>query len=66
MCVFISFSLVLVTEWPSVGKIAAHSAYDMFPWYKYLVVNLVFSDLGIWSGNFFLIASFPYHFLLVH
>ena len=23
-------------EWPPVGKIAAHSAYDMFSWYKYL------------------------------
>ena len=28
MCVFIF--LVKVTEWPPVGKIAAHSAYDMF------------------------------------
>ena len=26
MCVFI----VLVAEWPPIGKIAAHSAYDMF------------------------------------
>ena len=41
------------------GKIAAHSAYDMFSWYKYLIVNLVFSHLGFWSGNLFLIASFP-------
>ena len=24
------------------GKIAAHSAYDLFSWYKYLIVNLVF------------------------
>ena len=24
------------------GKIAAHSAYGMFSWYKYLIVNLVF------------------------
>ena len=31
-----------VTEWPPIGKIAAHSAYDMFSWYKYLIVNLVF------------------------
>ena len=29
MCVFIV--LVKVTEWPPIGKIAAHSAYDMFP-----------------------------------
>ena len=25
-----------------VGKIAAHSAYEMFLWYKYLIVSLVF------------------------
>ena len=24
------FSSVKVTEWPPIGKIAAHSAYDMF------------------------------------
>ena len=44
---------------------AAHSAYDMFSKYKYLIVNLVFSHLGFWSGNFFLIDPFPYHCLLV-
>ena len=38
---------------------AAHLAYDMFSWYKYLIVNLVFSHLGFWSGNLFLIAHFP-------
>ena len=26
---FHSFSLVKVTEWPPIGKIAAHSVYDM-------------------------------------
>ena len=26
---------VKVTEWPPNGKIAAHSAYEMFSWYKY-------------------------------
>ena len=46
-------------------KIAAHSAYDMFSWYKYLIVNLVFSHLGFWSGNLFLIATFPDRCLLV-
>ena len=46
-------------------KIAAHSAYDMFSWYKYLIVNLVFSHLGFWSGNLFLIAPFPDLCLLV-
>ena len=46
-------------------KIAAHSAYDMFSWYKYLIVGLVFSRLGFWSGNLFLIAPFPDLCLLV-
>ena len=41
------------------GKIAAHSAYDMCSWYKYLIVNLVFSHLGFWSRNLFPIAPFP-------
>ena len=27
----------------AIGKIAAHSAYNMFSWYKYLIVNLFFS-----------------------
>ena len=26
--------IVKVTEWSSVGKIAAYLAYDMFSWYK--------------------------------
>ena len=51
--------------WPPIGKIAAHSAYDMFSWYKYLIVSLVFSLLGFWSGDLFLIAPFPDHCLLV-
>ena len=44
MYVFIFFSKVLVTERPPIGKIAAHSAYDVFSWskYMYLIVNLVF------------------------
>ena len=57
--------LVKVTEWPPIGKIAAHSAYEMFSWYKYLIVSLVFSHLGFWSGNLFLIAPFPDLCLLV-
>ena len=46
--------------------IAAHSAYDMFSWYKYLSVILVFSHPSVYegSGNFFLIAPFPAHCLL--
>ena len=39
-------------------EIAAHSAYDMPSKYKCLIVNLVFSRLGFWSGDFFLIAPF--------
>ena len=35
------------------GKIAAHSAYDMISWYNYLIVGLVFSHHGFWSGNLF-------------
>ena len=37
----------------------------MFSWYKYLIVGLVFSHLGFWSGNLFLIAPFPDLCLLV-
>ena len=59
------FSYVWVTEWPPVGKIAAHSAYEVFSWHKCLIVSLVFSRLGFWSGNLFLIAPFPDRCLLV-
>ena len=44
MSVFIF--LVKVTEWPPIGKIAAHSAYKMFSWFKYLIVSFVFFHLG--------------------
>ena len=57
--------LVKVTEWPPIGKIAAHLAYEMFLWYKYLIVSLVFSHLGFWIGNLFLIAFSPDLCLLV-
>ena len=47
-------------------KIAAHSAYDMFSWYKYLIVSLVFFPPRFleWE-SFFLIAPFPDLCLLV-
>ena len=61
---YVIIFLVKVTEWPPIVKIAAHSAYDV-SWYKYLIVSLVFSHLGFWSGNLFLIAPFPDPFLLV-
>ena len=35
-------SLVKVTEWTSFGKITAHSAYEMYSWYMYLIVSLAF------------------------
>ena len=62
---YVFIFLVTVTEWPPIGKIAAHSAYDMFSWYKYLIVSLVFSHLSFWSGNLFLTAPFPDLCLLV-
>ena len=34
-------------------------------WYKCLIVSLVFSHLGFWSGNLFLIAPFSDLCLLV-
>ena len=37
----------------------------MRSWYKYLIVSLVFSHLGFWSGSLFLIAPFPDLCLLV-
>ena len=48
--------------------IASHSAYDMFSWYMYLSVGLVFKvsrPLGLLSGDFFLIVPFLDHCLLV-
>ena len=39
---YVIIFLVKLTEWPPIGKIAAHSAYDMFSWYKYLIVSLFF------------------------
>ena len=38
--------------------------YDMISWYKHLYVILVFPHIGLWSGNFFLIAPFSDHCLL--
>ena len=44
---------IQVTEWPPIGKIAAHSVYDMFSWYKYLIVSLFFPTLVFGVGTFF-------------
>ena len=62
---YVFIFLVKLTEWPPIGKIAAHSAYDMFHGIKYLINSLFFSHLGFWSGNLFLIAPFPDLCLLV-
>ena len=43
LTMYVFIVLVKLTEWPPIGKIAAHSAYEMFLWYKYLIVTLVFS-----------------------
>ena len=56
---------VCLGKFPPIGKIAAHSAYEVFSWYKCLIVSLVFSHLGFWSGSLFLIAPFPDLCLLV-
>ena len=45
----------MATYW----EIAAHSDYDTFSWFKCLIVSLVFSHLGFWSGNLLLNAPFP-------
>ena len=42
MCVFII--CVKVTEWPPIGKIAAHSAYEMF-WFKQYLFHQIFQHL---------------------
>ena len=55
--IFLVF-LVKVTEWPPIGKIAAHSAYDMFSWYKYLIFSLVFPTSVFGVGVFFLLRLF--------
>ena len=58
---------VWATEWPLIRKIASHSAYHMFAWYKYMILLLFvfFFHLSFCSGNLFLIAPFPDRCLLV-
>ena len=50
--------LVKLTDWPPIGKIAAHSAYEMFSWYRYLIVSLVFSHLGFLEWESFADCAF--------
>ena len=46
-------------------EIAAHSVYDMFSKYSYLIVSLVFPHLGVLEYEFLSYCSFPDHCLLV-
>ena len=41
-----------------IGKIAAHSAYDMFSLYKYLIVSLVFSPPRFLEWESFSVCAF--------
>ena len=60
---YVFIFLIKVTEWPPIGKIAAHSAYDMFYGISAWLLVWFFSHLGFWRGNLFLIAPFPFIFL---
>ena len=55
---YVFIFLVKVTEWPPIGKIAAHSAYEMFSWYRYLIVSLVFSHLRFLEWESFADCAF--------
>ena len=61
MCVFIFFNSSSVNRVTAYWEIAAHSAYDMFSKYKYLV-SLVFPasvfgvGISFWSHLFLIIA----------
>ena len=48
----------LYFDWAIIGKIAAHSADGMFSWYKYLIVNLVFSPPRFLEWEFFSDCAF--------
>ena len=41
-----------VTEWPPAGRMAAHLAYDMFSWYRCLIVGLVLPTSAVGLGSF--------------
>ena len=44
---YVFIFLVKVTEWPPIGKIAAHSAYEMFSWYKFVFFPTSVFGVGI-------------------
>ena len=55
---YVFIFLVKLTDWPPIGKIDAHSAYEMSSWYKYLIVSLVFSHFGFLAWNSFSDCAF--------
>ena len=61
MYVFIFLVKLVATYWEN----SCSFGLRYVSWYKYLIVSLVFSHLGFWSGNLFLIAPFPDLCLLV-
>ena len=44
--------------WPPVGGMAARSACGVCSWCGCMIVDLVFSHLGFWSGNIFSDCAF--------
>ena len=46
---YVFIFLVKLTEWPPIGKIAAHSAYEMFLWYKYLIVSCFYFSTSVFG-----------------
>ena len=52
-------------EYPQCTMYALGPPIWKISWYQYLIVCLVFSHLGFWSGNLFLNAPFPDLCLLV-
>ena len=63
-CLNLMYVLIVLVKLRWLGgrllEMAARSTYDMSSKYKYLI-----SHFGFRSGNFFLIAPFPDHYLLV-
>ena len=47
------YVILFLVKFGSTGKIAAHSAYDILSWCKYLIVNLVFFPSVFGVGIFF-------------
>ena len=64
MCVFIFLVKLRLLSGHLLGNSCSFGL-RYVSWYKYLIVSLVFSHLGFWSGNLFLIAPFPDLCLLV-